>query len=118
MSKIKKLKEAADDVMMRAQIATLKDAEELMDELREMAEYEVEVDEEGHEDISMANYSTFCDNVAARYINLALEETGTELGPTEIDGLIEELSRLLGLGFEKYYHKLIDDVKEGEDYGD
>lgn len=118
MSKIKNLKEAAEDVMMKAQINTLKDTEELMDELREMAEYEVEVDEDGHEDISMANYATFCDNTAERYITLAMEETGVELGPMEIEGLVKELSRLLGLGFEKYYHKLIDDVKEGEDYGD
>lgn len=115
MSKIKAMADSAYEVMKRAQFDMIKDHEELNKELREMAEFMVEVDEDGNEDIDMSNYVTFCDNVAERYINLAMEELNCEdLGPMEVDDLIKQLALLTGYGFEKAYLELIQDVKEKE----
>lgn len=115
MSKIKNLQEDCDEVMKRAEFETLKDTEELMDELRDIAEYDVDVDEEGHEDVGVANYATFCDNVAERYINLAMEKTGIEIAQgIELDGMIATLSKELALGFMPYRDQLVESAKEGE----
>lgn len=115
MSKIKVMSESANDVMQRAQFDIIKDNDELRAELREMAEYMVEVDEDGHEDIDMANYATFCDNVANRYINLAMEELECDnLGAIEVKDMIDQLSALLSYSFEKYYIELVQNAKEKE----
>lgn len=115
MSKIKVMNESANDVMQRAQFDIIKDNDELRAELREMAEYLVEVDEDGHEDIDMANYATFCDNVANRYINLAMEELECDdLGAVEVKDMIDQLSALLSYSFEKYYIELVQNAKEKE----
>lgn len=115
MSKIKVMNESANDVMQRAQFDIIKDVDELYAELREMAEYMVEVDEDGNEDIDIANYTTFCDNVANRYINLAMEELECDdLGAIEVKDMIDQLSALLNSTFEKYYLELIKEAKEKE----
>jgi len=115
MSKIKELQEDCDEIIKRAEFETLKDYAELMDELRDIAEYDVETDEEGHEDVYMANYDTFCDNVAERYINLAMEKTGIEIAQgIELDDIIATLSKELSLGFMPYRDELVKNVKEGE----
>lgn len=114
MSKIKVLLEDADKVRKRAELDTLKDCEELMDDMRENADWAVDTEDDGHESVYMSNYSDWCDAIAERYLVQAMEEEGVELSGFELDDLRVILSEELNASFLKYERTLAKEIEKGE----
>lgn len=113
MSKIKVLLEAADKVRKRAELDMLKDYKELMDDMRENADWAVDTEDDGHESVYMSNYSDWCDAIAERYLTQAMEED-VELSGFELDDLRVILSEELNASFLEYERTLAKEIEKGE----